>query len=177
MCKFGEKKGFTLIELLMVVTIIAILIGIAVPNFTGALTRAKIARAFADMRSLGNAVEMYWIDNGSYPDSSSDLVTPGLVYITTIPQDPFNISKSRSIEEGALIEGGFGYYTSGDSAWLLVSNGPDMSPDITSEDIDWTKKMVGQLGGWEGAKTGYGCNWYDPSSGINTTGDLGVCGP
>jgi len=175
--KNSTGEGFTLVELMIVVTIIAILIGIAVPNFMGAVTRAKVARAFADMRSLGNALGMYWVDNDSYPADSSDLTGPNLVYITSIPEDPFNDSKSRSVGEGAITEKGFGYYTTNDTAWLLVSNGPDKRPDVTSSGINWASSMVGQLGGWEGAKTGYGYSWYDPASGLNSSGDLGICGP
>lgn len=61
------KHGFTLIELLIVVAIIGILASIAVPNFTEALTRAKISRAKGDLRTLASALEMYYMDNGNYP--------------------------------------------------------------------------------------------------------------
>lgn len=61
------KNAFTLIELLIVVAIIAILAAIAVPNFLEAQTRAKVARAKADMRSVATALELYRVDNTSYP--------------------------------------------------------------------------------------------------------------
>jgi len=46
-------KGFTLIELLIVIAIILILIGIALPNFLSAQTRAKVTKVTGDMRSVG----------------------------------------------------------------------------------------------------------------------------
>jgi prepilin-type N-terminal cleavage/methylation domain-containing protein len=73
-------KGFTLIELLIVVAIIAILAAIAVPNFLEAQTRAKVARARADLRTMATALETYYVDNVSYPGQSSSIRSS---YVTT----------------------------------------------------------------------------------------------
>lgn len=62
-----DVRAFTLIELLIVVAIIAILAGIAVPNFLEAQTRAKVARVIADMRTMQTAIEMYRIDENKPP--------------------------------------------------------------------------------------------------------------
>ncbi|RJP31362.1 MAG: prepilin-type N-terminal cleavage/methylation domain-containing protein [Candidatus Omnitrophota bacterium] len=61
------KKGFTLIELLIVVAIIGILAAIAVPNFLNAQTRAKIARCWADMKSMNTAVQQLQLDTNHLP--------------------------------------------------------------------------------------------------------------
>ncbi len=172
-----SNKGFTLVELMVVVTIIAILTTIAVPNLMGAVTRARVVKAFTDMRIIGNAAQVYWIDKNTYPTSSSDFTKGAVIYMTTIPKDPFNDNNSRAVAAGALEENSFGYYTTGDETWLIVSNAPDKIPDTISETIDWSARTVGQLGGWEGAEFGYGYQWYDPGAGSNSIGDLGVSGP
>ena len=169
--------GFTLIELLVVVTIIGVLASIAVPNFMGAVTRARVAKAFTEMRGIGNILEMYHVDHNTYPETSTDL-TQGGAYVASLAHDPFNIEGTRSGASGALGTNGYGYYVGeGTSAWLLVSNAPDREADVTSSWINWSNHMVGQLGGWEGARQAYGYRWYDPGSGLSSTGDIGISGP
>lgn len=46
-----NKKGFTLMEMLIVVAIIAILIAIAIPTFTGAVNKARVAADEANLRA------------------------------------------------------------------------------------------------------------------------------
>ncbi len=57
------KSGFTLIELLIVVAIIAILAAIAVPNFLEAQTRSRVSHLMANMKTVGNAIIAYTVDN------------------------------------------------------------------------------------------------------------------
>ncbi len=51
MKKMSNKKGFTLMEMLIVVAIIAILVAIAIPTFSSALNKAKIAADIANVRA------------------------------------------------------------------------------------------------------------------------------
>ena len=164
-----KKEGFTLIELLIVVAIIGIIAGIAIPNFLGARSKARVTRAFADMRAIADALEMYYVDNTTYPaepDPQGDPI-PGLspTYMTSQPNDPFS---------GAV----YRYYTNATTtAWLVVSNGPDGSADVTPEAADFANEVSGQLGGPNGATgTHYGSDaWSDGTPG--STGDLGRGGP
>lgn len=101
MTRVSRGKAFTLIELLIVVAIIGILAAIAVPNFLQAQLRAKVARVYADLRSMKTAIEMYHMDHNGYPPSCSLEVVDGVQfrageifhpvrYASTVPVDPFN---------------------------------------------------------------------------------------
>ncbi|MFH0887523.1 MAG: type II secretion system protein [bacterium] len=66
-----KKKGFTLIELLIVMAVIAILIGIAIPAFRGMQDEARKSKAQGDVRVLKIAVESYYKNhNNAYPTAS-----------------------------------------------------------------------------------------------------------
>ena len=58
------RKGFTLIELLIVITIIAILAGAAIPYVQDYIEDARISRARADMNEIKNALTRYELDRG-----------------------------------------------------------------------------------------------------------------
>ena len=65
------EKGFTLIELLIVVAIIGIIAAIAIPNLMNAIDRGKQSRTMADIKAISGAIEIYAVDNNTYPRVSN----------------------------------------------------------------------------------------------------------
>lgn len=75
----GDRRGFTLVELAVVLLIIALLAGLAVPNMTRTIDRAKAAEAYGDMDVVKNAVLQYQADNNAWPgDENRGQVPDGL---------------------------------------------------------------------------------------------------
>jgi len=80
------QSGFTLVELLVVMAIIAILIGIAVPSYTRSVQSAREAVLKEDLQTMRKAIDSYTVDKQKGPQSLDDLVQAG--YLKSIPQDP-----------------------------------------------------------------------------------------
>ncbi len=69
----NRQRGFTLIEIMVVVVIIGILIGLVAPNILGRVDKARVTAAKADIATLEQALEMYRLDNHSYPSTDQGL--------------------------------------------------------------------------------------------------------
>ncbi|MFP6808507.1 MAG: type II secretion system major pseudopilin GspG [Pseudomonadales bacterium] len=69
----ARTKGFTLIEIMVVVVILGILGAVIVPNIIGRPDEARVTAARADIQQIGNALELYRLDNSVYPSSDQGL--------------------------------------------------------------------------------------------------------
>ena len=90
MAQAQRESGFTLIEMLIVIVVIAILIGVLLPNFRGTQDEAAEQRARSELRTIATALESYYIHNSNaYPAALSSLITATPRIISVIPDDPF----------------------------------------------------------------------------------------
>ncbi len=141
------KRAFTLVELLVVIGIMMILSGIALPHFLNALVQAKVARAQGDLRVLAHALEHYRTDHPEYPKSIfADLgdleielgifatlptLTSPRRYVTELPKDPFTSGNyqyfSTLINDRADIPFQRIY-----GEWVLLSVGPDKDINLNA---------------------------------------------
>lgn len=121
-----KGKGFTLIELMVVIAIILILALIAIPAYRNMQDRARKSRVQSDLRTLANALQMFFTDWNQYPvqttaarlsdsNAGGELMGSGsgatvnvsgavsatgergpITYIEKLPIDPFATSATAS---------------------------------------------------------------------------------
>ena len=88
-----KQKGFTLIELLVVIAIIGLLSTLAVVALNNARSKARDARRLADIKQIQTALELYYNDEGGYPDTA-DVTSGGSIegstatYMSIVPTNP-----------------------------------------------------------------------------------------
>ena len=67
------SAGFSLIEMLVVVVLLGLIASIVAPNMLGKIADAKSKTARVQIEDLAAAVELYFLDTGSYPASDVGL--------------------------------------------------------------------------------------------------------
>ncbi|PKL45881.1 MAG: hypothetical protein CVV41_02425 [Candidatus Riflebacteria bacterium HGW-Riflebacteria-1] len=110
-----RKTGFTLIELLVVITIIAILVGAALPYVQGYVAESRISKAKSDLEEIKRALAIYETREGSYNAKDVSLLTGR--YLNSAPIDPWG--------KPFVVATGTG---------IVFSSGPDRI-DYTPDDI------------------------------------------
>ena len=69
-----KDRGFTLVELLLVLIILALIGGLVLPNIIGRAEGAKVKAASSQIDRLSMAIETYYMDTNSFPDTLDALV-------------------------------------------------------------------------------------------------------
>lgn len=122
------SRGFTMIEMMLVMVIIGVLMGVAVFQFGGFTTTARINQTKARLKQIGAALQNYEATNNINP--------PDLFTLTNGP--------TAQLTKSALKDGwkeDWVYYPTSaggnpQHTFDLFSKGPDRLPN-TSDDLDF----------------------------------------
>ena len=68
------EKGFTLVELIIVIAILFVLTGIAIPRIMNANYEARGSKLLADMNSCESAINIYYAKNAHFPESKDEII-------------------------------------------------------------------------------------------------------
>ncbi|WP_408956427.1 type II secretion system protein [Natroniella sp. ANB-PHB2] len=129
--KFSREDGFTLVELMLVIVVLGTLAGVAVPRLTGIGDRADKAAVESDLRNIQNALEMYRMDVGNYPETSDGSDDDGLSELVD-PKDDDGNAQDDGYTTQAVIDDP----TDDDEVYNYDVNNDD------NEYIVWTNEQI-----------------------------------
>jgi general secretion pathway protein G len=85
--KTGRRRGFTLLELMIVLTLIAVLVGIAIPIYRTLILRSRESTLKVNLHSLREVIDQYTADKKKAPQTLQDLIEAGY-FRKELPLDP-----------------------------------------------------------------------------------------
>ncbi len=126
------RRGFTLIEMMIVIAVMAILIGIALPYFRGMQEEGWTAKSAGELRTLATAIESYYIHNSrAYP---AQVATPTTSWQSNLTGSSPQIIASVLNDPFLAVATEYRYATNTDANsmyYVVFSVGPDATAGIT----------------------------------------------
>lgn len=125
--KNNKVLGFTLIELLVVVSIIAMIASVILSALGTAKQRAQDTAKVREMQEVRTAIQMYFADNGSYPNNLIELTSGSKKYIASVSNSIKYFPTVNSYNMGVVLKD-TNQMPSGDkdgSTTGFNGNGPD----------------------------------------------------
>lgn len=117
------QRGFTLIEVMVVVVILAILATVIVPKIMSRPEQARIVKAQQDILAIQSALDLYKLDNGTYPSTEQGL--SALITRPTTQPIPQNWKMEGYLQKLPLDPWGQNYQYANDTEKLhIFSYGP-----------------------------------------------------
>ncbi|MBV8802984.1 MAG: type II secretion system major pseudopilin GspG [Gammaproteobacteria bacterium] len=116
-------KGFTLIEIMVVVVILGILAAMVVPKIMSRPEQARLVKVKQDILAIQSALDLYKLDNGSYPTTDQGLLA--LVSKPTADPIPSNWKSDGYLQQLPKDPWGEEYqYLSDNDTLKIFSYGP-----------------------------------------------------
>ena len=95
-----KKNGFTLIELALVIAVLGILAGIAIPRFVNANMSARGSKILADINACESAVNTYYAKTGNFPAGTETIAAS---YLANWPKPPSGKALVKKYDNNDLI--------------------------------------------------------------------------
>jgi general secretion pathway protein G len=130
------KKAFSLMELMIVIIILGLLAALVMPSLIGKSEEAKQDLVCIQMKSIKNALDMFRLDNGGYPDQERGL---DALIKNPNPEDYPNYSSSGYFENAILPKDPWKspfIYIQTEDGINLISLGADRKEGGTKENKD-----------------------------------------
>jgi len=115
------KKGFTFVEIMVVVAIIAVLVGIAIPNLLRSRLNANEQYAISNIQTISIAAQTYWSVKNTLPTTLEDLHNESY-----LPDEKLACSSPPCLKNGYKYNMG----GNGTSATFFVFTFPE-TPNVT----------------------------------------------